>query len=505
MRRLKDALERREVRLALLLLLLGTLLRTLRIGSFPPGLNQDEASIGYDAWSLLHYGMDRNGDAWPVLFQSWGSGQNVLYAWLSMPFLALFGRGTASLRLCAALWGSGSLFFFWRLGRRSLGKGFGLLALLFLALDPWHLLLSRWALESNLLPAFLLLGVFFLCRVKERPRLLCAAAAAFALGLYAYGTAFLFLPLFLLGASIRILRRRYVTPGQYLAALGVFLLIALPLLLCQARNALGLPAGRFLWMSLPALTETRQAATVSFSFGHWRELGKLLWKQSDGLPWNSAGPFGLLWGLPGLGLALLGLGRLLWRLGKGGLEDARACVLLSLLSALVAALFIDGNVNRLNFLFLPLIWCQAEGAHLLVKKCFALLPVLLLALLLASLGLGRWYVTKGAEALGSAFHEGLPEAIRYADSLEPETLWITGRVNAPYIYVLYTLGIPPEEFVSTVRYRDPDWPFRQVLSFGKYRFYGEAPAGLCILPVREAEEGETLAVFGGYAVVLHDK
>ncbi len=505
MRRHGELLREREAWIALSLLLLGTLLRTLFIGAFPPGINQDEASVGYDAWSLLHYGIDRNGDAWPALFQSWGSGQNVLYAYLSMPFLALFGRGTASLRLCAALWGSGSLFFFWRLGRRSLGKGFGLLALLLLALDPWHLLLSRWALESDLLPAFLLLGVFFLCRVKERPWLLCAAAAAFALGLYAYGTAFLFLPIFLLGASVRILRRRYVSPGQYLAALGVFVLIALPLGLCQLRNALGLPAGRFLWMSLPALTETRQAATVSFSFSHWKELALLLWKQSDGLPWNSAGPFGLLWGLPGLALALLGLGRLLWRLGKGGLEDARACVLLSLLSALVAALFIDGNVNRLNFLFLPLIWCQAEGAHLLVKKCFALLPVLLLALLLASLGLGRWYVTKGAEALGSAFHEGLPEAIRYADSLEPETLWITGRVNAPYIYVLYTLGIPPEEFVSTVRYRDPDWPFRQVLSFGKYRFYGEAPEGLCILPAWEAEEGETLAVFGGYAVVLREK
>ncbi len=505
MQRWKEALEKRETQLALLLLLLGALLRILSIGSFPPGLNQDEASIGYDAWSLLHYGIDRNGDAWPVLFQSWGSGQNVLYAYLSMPFLWLFGRGTASLRLCAALWGSGSLFFFWRLGRRSLGKGFGLLALLFLALDPWHLLLSRWALESNLLPAFLLLGVLFLCQVRERPWLLCAAAAAFSLGLYAYGTAFLFLPLFLLGASARLLRRKYVGLKHYAAALGIFILLAFPLILCQTRNALGLPAGRFLWMSLPALTETRQAATVSFSLDHWKTLGKLLWKQSDGLPWNSAGPFGLLWGLPGLGLSLLGLGRLLWRLGKGRLEDAGAYVLLSLLSALAAALFIDGNVNRLNFLFLPLVWCQAEGAQLLVKKCFALLPVLVLALFLATLGLGRWYMTRGAEALGPAFHEGLPEAIRYAQSLEPETLWITGRVNAPYIYVLYTLGIPPEEFVSTVRYRDPDWPFRQVLSFGKYRFYGEAPAGLCILPVREAEEGETLAVFGGYAVVLHDK
>ena len=206
MRKLREAALRQEAGLAAALLLIGALARFLCPGSFPPGLNQDEASIGFDAWSLMHWGVDRCGEAWPVLFVSWGSGQNVLYAYLSMPFLALFGLSTASLRLCAAFWGSVSLLAFWRMARRALGRGFGLLALALLALNPWHLLLSRWALESNLLPAFLLLGVWCLCYVNRKPWLLCAAAALFALGLYAYGTAFLFLPPFLLGASIRLFR-----------------------------------------------------------------------------------------------------------------------------------------------------------------------------------------------------------------------------------------------------------------------------------------------------------
>ena len=70
--------RRREWLIAGSILLMGALLRFLCLGSFPPGLNQDEASIGYDAWSLLHYGVDRCGSAWPVLLVSWGSGQNVL-------------------------------------------------------------------------------------------------------------------------------------------------------------------------------------------------------------------------------------------------------------------------------------------------------------------------------------------------------------------------------------------------------------------------------------------
>lgn len=502
--KLRRALLGREACLAAALLLAGALLRFLCLGSFPPGLNQDEASIGFDAWSLLRWGMDRNGDAWPVLFVSWGSGQNVLYAYLSFPFLALFGLSAVSLRLCAAFWGSVSLAAFWLLARRAGGKGFGLAALALLALNPWHLLLSRWALESNLLPSFLLLGVLALCYVNRNPWMLCLSAALFALGLYAYGTAFLFLPLFLLGASIRVLRRGYVKLRHFLLALDLFLLIALPLILCQLRNALGLPGMKLLWMTLPALTETRQAATVSFSPKHLLELGKLLWRQSDGLPWNSAGPFGLFYGLPGLLFVLLGLGSLLGKLRKRELGDARFYVLMSLLSALAASLFIDVNVNRVNFLFLPLVWCQAEGLWFLRRRFFPALLPCLAALGLATVLLGNWYVTKGAERIGPAFHEGLTEAIAYAESLEPDSVWISGRVNMPYIYVLFETKADTREFLDTVRYRNPHGAFRQVSSFGRYSFYGEPPRGVCILPVREAQE-EPLAVFGGYAVVFREK
>ena len=178
--------ERRELIFALSLLFLGAALRLLGLGFFPPGLNQDEASTGCDAWGLLVSGMDRNGDGWPVLFTSWGSGQNALYAYVLLPLMALFGRSTAVLRLPAALLGTESLFLFWRLGRRHGGPAMGLCALGMLALNPWHLLISRWALESNLLPVCLLLGVYFLdLALGNRPWSILPAAGAFALGLYA--------------------------------------------------------------------------------------------------------------------------------------------------------------------------------------------------------------------------------------------------------------------------------------------------------------------------------
>lgn len=498
--------KRLELTAALLLLCLGAALRLTGLGFFPPGLNQDEASTGYDAWGLLISGMDRNGDIWPVLFTSWGSGQNVLYAYVLLPFLALFGRSVPVLRLPAALLGSLSLFLVWRLGRRHGGPLFGLCALGALALNPWHLLISRWALESNLLPFCLLLGTYLLdLALGERPYCLVPAAAALGLGLYAYGTAFLFLPLFLLPCCLLLWKRRFPA-APFFAALGVFLLLALPIALCNLRNMLGREEMKLLGLTLPRLTQTRQAATMSFSPGHLRDALRLLWTQSDGLPWNSAGPFGLLWGLPGLGLALWGLGCCLYRVVRGRHCSMDLLCLFALGAGLVSCLFIQVNVNRVNFLFLPLVWCQGRGLGMLLDRFRPLrLPVCAVALC-ALILLCRHCVTVQRAALEPAFHTGLTEAVAsLAEGDEP--VWISSRVNMPYIYVLFATGLPPEEFLSDVVYADESAPFRQVLRFGRWRFGSLLPErGLCILSLSEArryEQGGYLrirAVFGLYAV-----
>src|SRR5262245_45862880 len=84
--------------LLLLILGLGLAARLYELTSVPPGFNQDEASTGYDAWAILHHGIDRNGFHLPVLLVSWGSGQNALPSYLAMPFLAVFGASAAAVR-----------------------------------------------------------------------------------------------------------------------------------------------------------------------------------------------------------------------------------------------------------------------------------------------------------------------------------------------------------------------------------------------------------------------
>ncbi|MDP2918230.1 MAG: glycosyl transferase, partial [bacterium] len=47
-------------------------IRFWRFGEIPPGLNRDEASIGYTAYSLLKSGADEYGRPWPLSIQSFG-------------------------------------------------------------------------------------------------------------------------------------------------------------------------------------------------------------------------------------------------------------------------------------------------------------------------------------------------------------------------------------------------------------------------------------------------
>ena len=60
----------------LLLLGLGTFLRFYQIGLVPNGLQQDEASIGYEAYCLANFGTDRNGYVYPVYPITWKQRNN---------------------------------------------------------------------------------------------------------------------------------------------------------------------------------------------------------------------------------------------------------------------------------------------------------------------------------------------------------------------------------------------------------------------------------------------
>ena len=150
-----------KVLLVTFLLALAFALRVAFVDRLPRGFNQDEASIGYEAWSILHYGIDRKGNVLPVHLISWGSGQNAFYAYFIIPSIALFGLNELSVRLPMGLFSCLSCFCVFRMFKKTGKENLAIAVLAFMAIAPWDIMRSRWALESNASP-LLILGTYLL-------------------------------------------------------------------------------------------------------------------------------------------------------------------------------------------------------------------------------------------------------------------------------------------------------------------------------------------------------
>jgi 4-amino-4-deoxy-L-arabinose transferase-like glycosyltransferase len=143
--------------------LVAAALRFIRLGTSPPGLNQDEAINAWNAWCLLKTGHDMTGAAWPVFYShAIGDNRTTLFFYLLMPFQALFGLSAWSTRLPAAFFGALAVPLIGYVAARWWGRGAGIVAAVLLAIDPWHLFMSRWGIEGSVTPFLALLPLALL-------------------------------------------------------------------------------------------------------------------------------------------------------------------------------------------------------------------------------------------------------------------------------------------------------------------------------------------------------
>lgn len=85
---------------AVMLIIIGAFVRIFEFFAIPSGLNQDEAFAGYEAFSILNYGIDSAGYHNSCYFVSWGSGMNVLESYLAIPFIKILGCSVFIPLLC---------------------------------------------------------------------------------------------------------------------------------------------------------------------------------------------------------------------------------------------------------------------------------------------------------------------------------------------------------------------------------------------------------------------
>ena len=347
--------------------------------------------------------------------------------------------------------------------------------------------MGRWALESNLAPALLLLGLCAFLRGLERPRFYLLSALCYGLSLYAYSAIWPVMPL-LVGLILLYARPK---PNRALLGSGLLLLaLALPLMAFLAVNY-GLveefSIGPF---SVPRLLVMRSSElSLRRIPENARNLLHILLRRSDGLIWNTPTPFGLFYPIS-LPFALVGLGALAVRFARSLKEkrfDPAVPLLIWIFAGLCLALVIDVNANRMNLLLLPLVLCAALGIETLLSfagpyargSAAGIVSVyLVLFALFAATYFGPY-----ADSLRGSFTDGVREAVEAAVSHEG-TVYVTKAVHYPKV-LLYA-RVPPRDFAESAEYEY--WPaaYLSPRGFTRFRFYEDAampldPDGVYIL------------------------
>lgn len=165
----------------IIIFLLSFFIRIYNI-NYPP-LLWDEASLGYNAYSILKTGQDEYGKNFPLILKSFGDYKPGLYAYLIIPFISIFGLNELSVRLPSIILGSliPVLIYLLITSFNPKKRRLALIVSLITIFNPYNIHYSRGAWETNILTFQILLASYFFIKNKY-----LLSSIIFALSLYTY-------------------------------------------------------------------------------------------------------------------------------------------------------------------------------------------------------------------------------------------------------------------------------------------------------------------------------
>jgi len=186
--------------LLVIILIIGFLIRVWNLDKNPAGFFCDEASIGYNAYSILKTGKDEWRARFPLLFKAFGEYKNPVMIYSTVPFVKLFGLNEWSVRLTAVIYGTLAIYSIYLLSKTLFSYQVAVWAALFLAIAPWHIHFSQTAFEliasTFWVPMFL---YFFLKTTKDFSRYYLFTVITFFISFFTYYPVKIYLPLLTVG------------------------------------------------------------------------------------------------------------------------------------------------------------------------------------------------------------------------------------------------------------------------------------------------------------------
>jgi hypothetical protein len=446
----------------LAILTVGVFARTWDFGRTPPGLNPDEASIGVESYYLFKYGMDRNGISYPVHLISWGSGQNALYAYMITPFIAVNGLNTESIRFPMMLSGILSLPLMYYVGKRLFGEKYGLISMFFLAVSPWNIVNTRWAVESNILPFMFLAGFALFLAAEKKGVLFIPASIFFALCLYAYGTAYVAIPVFLLLGIPAAIYYKKIKKKYIISGILLFFVLSLPIALFVLVNTFKLNTIHIGSISVPRLPVEARYESLAAVFEkeplkdvvkNITIMIKLLWTQEDDFAWNFVNSYGYFYKItfPLAALGLFYFMKSLWNLRENIFEHW--LLLAWFISSSLIGIVHPVNLTRINLIFIPILLYMVFGLRYLDNILKYTTPATLILLSIAFIFFTLAYHGDNYEKKASeVFNAGFIPAIQYAGGNNVSSICISEQTRFAYIYVLFVKKFHPSEYLNEIEW-----------------------------------------------------
>jgi len=465
-----------------IILFAGVVIRTIDL-SYPFGINTDEAIGGYDAWCLVNYGIDQHLASYPVYFQSWGSGQSALYAYLGMPFIKLFGLSAPVYRIPMALISSFAIiFFYYALNKTTNNKLQILFLILFFVVSPWHIMKSRWALDCNLSPDFLLIGVclFILgynsSHLNRRFFSYMLAVVFLSLAAYSYAVSWLMLPIFCLLLVSFLYKKRKINSKEIIYCSVILLIVSLPLILFALNLAFKGEQYQLGAITITALKGTRSEATtligshdLSYTLIRYLKSGvRLLVFGEDYLRCNSFFFYGQFYNILGLPFVVVSLFFIYKRRSYDVLDIV---FLLWLISCIPLCIFVDPNVNHWNMIWFPLIYFCGKGlfycAEKMNRRKYLLVVVVILLFSAFSVKYFSFFREKGRPYHDTNFLSGYEELLDFTKAKPLKEIFI----NESHSFILFNDPVNPYVYAKTKQLRTGDPNLSIPISYSKYYLY----------------------------------
>lgn len=251
------------------IVLLGALIRLAHLGEVPAGINNDEVSHGYNAYSILTTGKDEWGRSWPITsFAAFGDYKPPVYVYLTALAVRAFGLSQYSTRLVSALAGIAAIPFVFLLVRKLFEMQPALWASLFLAISPFHIFVSRKAAEHNLAVTFVIAALYTFLKGQERFVWVLVSMTLFLLAAFTYTPARGFVLLMVTALMLLYGRRliRLYPWGRICIALSLFLIPALAVFVSWEGRARLYQSTAYVTRGLYSGLSETQGACLSYTY-----------------------------------------------------------------------------------------------------------------------------------------------------------------------------------------------------------------------------------------------